>query len=156
MRDAIERVTRAGAVEVAELAAVPEHWPMEVRALIRSMRRRADTSQERRSTRRHDYLVDATIWYHQDQRLESAHAYTRDVRPGSIAFVTTRFFQKGEKVVLELPESEQISVGGKVFAGRVQGQIRRCRQFREGWMDCVMQLEPEPEQLPTARQGKRG
>ena len=42
---------------------------------------------------------------------------------------------------------------GSMPRGRVHGHIRRCRHFREGWVDCVMQLRPAeaPPSKPLPR-----
>lgn len=153
MSHAIERMLSAGATRQDDIADVPEHWPLEVQALIQSMRRNAHTLQERRSMRRHAFLVHGTVWHRQDKAVDRAHAYTRDARPGTISFVTTAFLRKGQKVILEVPdEIEPASAHGVVPSGRVNGRICRCRQFQEGWMDCVMELdEPTP---PETRQKK--
>jgi hypothetical protein len=141
----------------ANIADVPADWPLEVQALIQSMRRNAHSWQERRAMRRYAYLVDATVWYRQDESINRARAHTRDAKPGTISFITTAFLQKGQKVILELPEVSAATASAVAAAGlpsgRANGRIRRCRQFQEGWMDCVMDLEPQP---PAESRRKKG
>jgi len=38
----------------------------------------------------------------------------------------------------------EIACGAPTPPKRLHAQVRRCRQFREGWFDCVVQLASAP------------
>jgi len=138
---------RTGALEA------PEACALEVRALIESMRRNAYPPGERRCGRRHSYRVEAQLWYRQGDQIHSTKVHTRDAKPDTVAFITSEFFYSGQSVILDLPEAAAQAIDASMPRGRVHGHIRRCRHFREGWVDCVMQLRPAeaPPSKPLPR-----
>ena len=69
--------------------------------------------------------------------------YTRDATDTSGAFVTQTMFEAGQVVTLELPAAEGMSQ-------RLEGQILRCQQFRDGWFEGVFRIQPPPAPAPPS------
>ena len=125
-------------------------WPLEVRALLDSMRKFASAPKhERRRENRRSYQVEGSILYLRNGQSEPARAaiYTRDATDKAIAFVTQTMFEAGQVVTLEVPAPEGVSQ-------KLNGRILRCRQFREGWYDGVFLTQPPPER-PVAKRKSR-
>lgn len=113
-------------------------WPIEIRALINALRTSVYISDDRRKHRRRPYEVAALLWFKDDRKqVSSTPVFTRDATGFSAAFVTQMCLKPGQSVILEVP-----APGGADC--RLQGHIRRCRQFRDGWFDCVMSFNESP------------
>lgn len=113
-----------------------EKWPLEVRALVASLRvQNRYIDRDRRRGGRKQFEVQATLWF-KDQKgqPQRENAYTRDLSGRMIALVSTIHLKPGQSVILDLP-----STGGEIQ--RKQGHIRRCRQLDGGWYDCVLELD---------------
>jgi hypothetical protein len=110
-------------------------WPMEVRALLNSLQKQAYVPKNRRGGSRREYRVQAILWYKDSaNQPQQTTVYTRDATAHGVAFLTQQCFKGGQSVILEIPTNG--------CAPRLQGHIRRCRQFKEGWFECVMQFPP--------------
>ncbi|HWP41580.1 MAG TPA: hypothetical protein VNL70_11680 [Tepidisphaeraceae bacterium] len=114
-------------------------WPLEIRALLVSLRARAYVQNNRRRGQRRAYETQATLWYSPpdqdaDRPPRQATIYTRDATARTLAFVTDVHLKPHQNVVIE------IASAGPTPPARLQGQVRRCRQFRDGWFDCVVHL----------------
>jgi hypothetical protein len=106
-------------------------WPLEIRALLGSLRARSYFQNNRRSGQRRTYQVQATLWYRppgQDADLPPRQAtiYTRDATARTLAFVTDVHLKPQQSVIIE------IACDGPTPPTRLYAQVRRCRQFREG------------------------
>ena len=106
-------------------------WPMEVRALLGSLQTQAYVPKNRRSSERRTYEVQAVLWFKDcGGQPQQTTIYTRDANDRAVAFVAQQPFKIGQSTILEIPTPE----GAQRFAGH----IRRCRQFREGWFECLI------------------
>jgi hypothetical protein len=128
----------ANETQVSEALAVPgtERWPIEVRALVASLRVRTGyrENDRRRETRRR-YEIQTTLWFKDDaSRVQNTTVYTRDLLERMMSFVCSSFFKVGQVANLDIPDAS-----GAMH--RVQGHIRRCRQVRDGWFDCLFELQ---------------
>lgn len=110
-------------------------FPVEIRALLSALQKPPALRGDRRNGNRQPYLAEAIIHYEDvNQQLSRARVYTRNVSGHMLAIVTETHLKVGTSIVLELPWADGL-------ARQLKGQVRRCRQFREGWFDVVVQEE---------------
>jgi hypothetical protein len=112
-------------------------WPMEVRALLGSLETEAYVERNRReASPRRRYQTQATLWFKDaNNQPQPTTVYTRDVTARSLAFLTQQPLKSGQSIVLEIAT-------GDGAQRMIQGHIRRCRQFRDGWYEGVLQIPP--------------
>jgi len=121
---------------VQELKGDTAKWPMEVRALVTKLQQRGLVSGNRRSSVRHPFLFEATVRYTSaDLTHTQAKVYTRDRNETCIAFLADMHLAVGQYVVLDFTRTEDTAI-----LGQVTSRVIRCRQFHEGWFECVVQL----------------
>jgi hypothetical protein len=106
-------------------------WPMEIRALMASLQTQVYVPNNRRRSVRRTYQVQAILWF-KDAGNSPRHTtiYTRDATEKAVAFLAQQPFKIGQSTILEIPSDD----GAQRFAGH----IRRCRQFRDGWFECLI------------------
>ena len=121
---------------VHELKGDTSNWPMEIRALVAKLQQRGLVTGNRRKSVRHPFLFEATVRYTgADLTHAEATVYTRDRNDTCIAFLADAHLAVGQYVVLDFTNSEETAV-----LGRISCRVMRCRQFHEGWFECVVQL----------------
>lgn len=121
---------------VQELRGDTSNWPMEVRALVAKLQQRGLVTGNRRKSVRHPFLFEATVRYTgADLTHAQATVYTRDRNETCIAFLADTQLAVGQHVVLDFTRTEDTAV-----LGQVTSRVIRCRQFHEGWFECVVQL----------------
>lgn len=64
-------------------------------------------------------------------------AYTSNLSPGHVGFVCAGIVRAGDRVIMSFP-----APGGKTRT--VKGEVRRCRQFFDGWFDCAVRFDRVP------------
>lgn len=112
-----------------------ERWPIEVRALVTSLRLQTRyLESDRRRQSRKPYETQSVLWFKDSAgKPRDETVYTRDISKRMIALVCRTFLKPGQSVVLDLPtESGE--------AHRVQGHVRRCRQVGGEWCDCMVEF----------------
>jgi hypothetical protein len=106
---------------------------MEIRALLGSLQTKAYVPSNRRGSPRRTYEVQAILWFKDPtDQPQQATIYTRDANDVAVAFLAQQPFRIGQSTVLEIPTDD----GAQRFAGH----IRRCRQFRDGWFECLIKF----------------
>lgn len=121
---------------IQELKGDTNNWPIEVRALIAKLQQRGLVTGNRRKSVRHSFHFEATVRFTgTDLTRSQAKVYTRDRNETCIAFLADTQLAVGQHVVLDFTNTEEAAV-----LGRVSCRVMRCRQFHEGWFECVVQL----------------
>jgi len=111
-------------------------WPIEVRALLEGLQRRKLKPERARRPERKPFLFEAAVEFdHPQRRKQRIIVHTRDRTDSRIAFLTDRCFELGQLVELDFSGCDATAP-----LGRIPGRVRRCKQFHEGWFDCVIQL----------------
>ena len=118
-----------------------EAWPVEIRALVAALPRRVTPSTRRQARKarrcaRHPFSFSAVLSYdHPERGTQKLTVYTRDQNGTHVGFISDVLLTQGQLVELDfttLPETQSL--------GRIACRVRRCRQFQEGWFDCVAQV----------------
>jgi hypothetical protein len=108
-------------------------WPLEVRAVLQALARPAPSGKERRTRSRAESRMEAKLWLNQSNGTAPVVVYLRDYDERAVSFITEAMLKSGQIVELEMTMAD-----GK--ARRVPCQVGRCRQFREGWFEGVLQV----------------
>jgi hypothetical protein len=113
-----------------------KQWPIEVRALLARLQRSALVKSNRRRGGRRPFLFEAVAQFDDARRgSQRVTVHTRDRTDTHIAFLTDAHLEIGQAVDLDFtvtPATETL--------GRVACRVRRCRQFQEGWFECVVHI----------------
>jgi len=121
---------------VQDLKGDTTNWPMEVRALVAKLQQRGLVTGNRRASVRHPFFFEATVRYTSaDLTHAQAKVYTRDRNETCIAFLADTQLAVGQHVVLDFTHTRDTAI-----LGQVTSRVIRCRQFHEGWFECVVQL----------------
>ena len=131
-----EMTSTTDSVAVESARGDTRDWPLEVRALLAKLQRCATNTRCLRRQPRDPFFFVASVHFDDPQRKrQQATIHTRDRSRSCVAFMTQAHLELGQLVELDFtqsPATQQL--------GRLTGRVRRCRQFHEGWFDCVMQL----------------
>jgi hypothetical protein len=130
----------------------PEKWPMEVRALLSALCQPMPVPRDRRGGGRRKFEVVAILHFNDGNgQRQTTEVYTRDASSRGVGLVTSKHFNVGQAVILELSGQDGLPL-------HLKGRIHRCRQFREGWFETLVLEEvampPAPPPSPWARLGK--
>jgi hypothetical protein len=112
--------------------------PLELRALFASFSPPSAAVRNRRRSPRRPFIYpvamhvrtegdsrnDVTLWVH-----------TRDRNETCISFLADAHVSAGTLVVLDFSGTAETAT-----LGRISCRVRRCRQFREGWFECVVEM----------------
>ena len=129
-------MTQALPQALQDLTGDTTNWPMEVRALVAKLQQRGLVTGNRRRSERFPFFFEATVRYTgADLSHAQTKVYTRDRNETCIAFLADTQLAVGQHVVLDFTNTEETAV-----LGRVSCRVMRCRQFHEGWFECVVQL----------------
>jgi hypothetical protein len=121
---------------VHQLSGSTSHWPMEIRALVAKLQQRGLVSGNRRKSVRHPFLFEATVRYTgTDLTHTKATVYTRDRNDTCIAFLADTRLAVGQYAVLDFTGTQEAAALGCIAC-----RVMRCRQFHDGWFECVVQL----------------
>lgn len=121
---------------VHQLSGSTANWPMEMRALVAKLQQRGLVSGNRRKSERFPFLFEATVRYTgADLTHSRATIYTRDRNDTCIAFLADTQLAVGQYAVLDFTNTQDAAVLGCIAC-----RVMRCRQFYEGWFECVVQL----------------
>jgi hypothetical protein len=143
----VSTVTATLPAAIAELAGDIRNLPFEARALVASLQRPNAAVRNRRKSVRHPFLYEIAVQIRdpRDGRVErSVRVHTRDRNDTCIAFLADTVVPVGQEIVLDFTASPQTQA-----LGRITAQVRRCRQFVEGWFECVAQVGIEARREPT-------
>lgn len=115
-------------------------WSPEVQALMQVLCREPHFGGNRRRCDRKRYHVEATVTHADEgQNQRTIPVFTRNISAGYVAFICGCVVRVGQTVSMTFPLP-----GGGVRTAT--GTVRRCRQFYEGWFDCVVRFETPPKQ----------
>ena len=131
---------------IGELVGDIRHLPMEVRALVSSLRQPSAAARNKRKSVRHPFLFEFVLRARHPRTgaERSLTCHTRDRNDGHIAFLSKAMLPMGSAVVLDFttrPETQPL--------GRIQARVRRCRQFASGWFECVAMVGTDARCEPT-------
>jgi hypothetical protein len=112
-------------------------WPLEIRALLARIQRPAPRGRAcSRRQLRVPFLFEAGLRYEDPQTgPRRIIVHTRDRTDSRISFLTDTHLLVGQQVELDFTRC-----AATASLGPVPARVRRCRQFLDGWFDCVVEL----------------
>ena len=131
--------------------------PMEVRALFASFQRKPQVRRERRTgpRRRRQFVFPVPMHVLPPDGSATPSrticVHTRDRCDACISFLADQMLEMNALVVIDFTTSAETA-----SLGKLQCRIRRCRQFREGWFECLAQFSTSERKPQSTWQRFKG